>query len=68
MDTDDLVKYALQIFEAAPGLLAAGIDITELMGKGKEVLSSGRNPTDQEWDDLNALISGRRGRLHAPDA
>ena len=61
------VTILLQIL----ALVQAGVDIATAAGplyaKLKAIQDEGRDPTDQEWADLNAEIDRLRGELHAPD-
>ena len=65
---DPRLQLALQLLQAIPALLEAGHDITALVNdttaKLEDMAATGRNPTDEEWNTLNATIAGLRGELH----
>lgn len=65
---DPRLQLALQLLQAIPALLEAGHDITNLVNdtttKLEDMAATGRNPTDEEWNTLNATIAGLRGELH----
>lgn len=65
---DNALEFVKQILTIAPGLVKAGIDISNLFNTGREVLESGTDPTAQQWDELNDFIAQRRAILHSPDA
>lgn len=59
---------AIQILQALPALIKAGVDITALVedqaAKLKKMDEEQRDPTAEEWDDMNRIIDGLRGHLH----
>ena len=61
--------YAIQILGILPQLIAAGRDVTALIQQGQAVLSdaqaNGREPTDADWNELNAQIKALQDELHA---
>lgn len=65
---DPRLLMALQLLQSLPSLLAAGAEIKTLIettsAKLQDMASTGRKPTDQEWDELNAEIERLRGDLH----
>lgn len=60
--------FATQLLQSLPGLIAAGIEVVDLIKHGndklKEFQAEGRDPTDEEWDALNDAIDSKRKRLH----
>lgn len=60
--------FATQLLQSLPGLIAAGVEVVDLIQKGnaklKELQAEGRDPTPEEWDDLNDSIDEKRRRLH----
>lgn len=52
-------------------LLQAGIDVSaaasQMYAKMQAIQAEGRDPTPEEWDELNARIEDLRKELHAPD-
>lgn len=67
---NDAIEYALKVLEALKPLIDAGVDayglITETRQKLQEFRDQGRDPSQDEWDALDARISDLQGRLHAP--
>ena len=61
--------YALQVLQAIPTLIAAGQNISGLVSQSTTALNAmiaeKRNPSDAEWDALNAAIKALRDQLHA---
>lgn len=59
---------ALQLINSLPPLIAAGIEVKDLIeeqgAKLQDMANTGRKPTDQEWDDLNDKIDALRALLH----
>ncbi len=62
--------YAISLLTELPGLISAGKDVIDLIKSSQTALASmqdqGRDPTPQEWSDLNAQIKALRDELHAP--
>ena len=60
---------AIQFLNSLPPLIAAGLEVKGLIeeqsAKLQDMANSGRKPTDQEWDELNAKIQALRTQLHA---
>ena len=65
---DPRLLMALQLLQSLPSLIAAGAEVTTLIQeqstKLQDMANTGRKPTDQEWDELNAKIDALRGQLH----
>lgn len=63
-----IIAYALQALEAIPTLIAAGQSVIGLIQHSTAALklmqTENRDPTDQEWADLNATIDALRQQLH----
>jgi hypothetical protein len=63
-------SYALSILELLPDLLAAGVDVAAMAQRYIErlraMVDEGRNPTPEEWDELNAERAALTDRLNAP--
>ena len=64
----DGLSFAIQMLEALPRLVAAGVDIKALVEQTSAKLAAmraeKRDPTPQEWEQLNAQIDLLRARLH----
>lgn len=64
-----IIAYALQALEAMPTLISAGQSVIGLVEHSsaaiKTMQAESRDPTQQEWDDLNATIDSLRKQLHA---
>ncbi len=64
------IMFAIQAMSALPGLIKAGIDITNMVTETTAKLElmhkEQRDPTVDEWNALNAQIAILRNRLHAP--
>lgn len=64
------IGFAIQLLTALPSLVKAGMDITALVqdstAKLNQMQAEKRDPTPEEWDDLNAKIKALREELHAP--
>lgn len=62
------VAYAIQLLGVIPQLIAAGKDVAALIKQGQAALSdmqsTGRAPTDAEWDALDATVKALRDELH----
>lgn len=65
-----IAAFAIQILTALPSLIKAGIDITTLVSdstaKLEKMQAEKRDPTPEEWADLNSRIKALRDELHAP--
>lgn len=59
---------ALQLMQSLPALVKAGQDIAELVqtqsAKIKAMADENRDPTSEEWYELNKQIDALRGQLH----
>ena len=62
------IAYALQLLQVLPSLISAGRDVVGLVSQGsaalKTMAAENRDPTDEEWTALNALIEGLQDELH----
>lgn len=62
------LMMALQLLQSLPALIAAGAEVKGLVedqtAKLKDMADTGRDPTQAEWDDLNAKIDQLRATLH----
>lgn len=62
------LTMALQLLQSLPALIAAGAEVKGLIedqtAKLKDMADTGRDPTQQEWDELNAQIDKLRTSLH----
>lgn len=62
------IAFAIQAFQVLPGLIAAGKDISVIVKESTDALramqAENRDPTQQEWDLLNARIAELRTDLH----
>jgi hypothetical protein len=63
------LAFAVQLLSALPGLMAAGVEVTEMIerftGKVADMKENGREPTEEEWKELNDEIARLRGDLHS---
>lgn len=63
------IAYAMQLLTSLPQLIQAGTDAMSLINHGREKLSemqtAGRDPTQEEWDELNAKIKALQDELHS---
>jgi gas vesicle protein len=61
--------YATQLLGILPGLLDAGKDVADLIKSGnaalKRMQEDNRDPTKEEWDELNAEIRKLQEELHS---
>lgn len=64
---NDALKYIDQLLQVLPGLIQAGHDAADLIAAARNMLREGRDPSDGEWDDLNARIGLLRGNLHSDE-
>jgi hypothetical protein len=64
--------YVAQVLAVLPGMIATGIEVTSFIQKASTKAnafqSEKRQPTSEEWDELNAYIAQLRGVVHAPTA
>ena len=64
----EAIAYAIELLSILPSLIGAGRDVRELVENGTSALKAmqdeNREPTAQEWDALNALITSLRAELH----
>lgn len=62
------VMFAIQALTALPGLVKAGIDITNMVTEATSKLElmqkEKRDPTVDEWNALNTQIANLRNQLH----
>lgn len=60
------ISYAIEALNLLPGLISAGMDVVEFATKtsnGLKVMQAeGRDPTDEEWNALNATVEELRNR------
>lgn len=65
---NEAVAYVIQLLNALPGLIKAGVEVTSIIESAREALArmeaENRPPTPAEWDALNAEIARLRGELH----
>lgn len=63
------IAYALQLLAALPSLIEAGVNVRNMIEKGRERIAAmqaeGRDPTDEEWAELNAEIEALNRRLNS---
>lgn len=61
--------YALQILESLPALMLAGQNVVDMVAsssaKLRVMVDEKRNPTDDEWEELNGQIDALRAELHS---
>ena len=62
------LAFATQLLGSLPGLIAAGVQVMDLINNGNAKLkifdAEKRDPTPAEWDELNASIEAKRKELH----
>ena len=61
--------YALQLLQALPGLIATGLNVMSIINQGttalQNMVAEKRNPSEAEWDALNAVTAELRKQLHS---
>lgn len=66
---DPRLLFAMQLLNSLPTLIAAGVEIKGIVdnanAKLADMAKSGRNPTAEEWAELNGNIMGLRDQLHS---
>ena len=62
------LAFATQLLASLPQLIAAGVEVTGLIERGKAKLQAfqdeDRDPTPGEWEELNTAIEQKRSELH----
>jgi hypothetical protein len=62
------LSFALQLLQVAPSLISAGQELAEMLewgrGRVQEMADQNRDPTDEEWNELNSRTQELRRRLH----
>lgn len=62
--------FAIQLLSTLPQLIMTGQNVTYLIQRSSTALKAmqeeGRDPSDAEWDELNAHIGRLRTELHSP--
>lgn len=62
------IAMALQLLNILPSLISAGIEVKGLIeehsGKLQTMADEGRDPTEEEWESMNAQIAALRAQLH----
>jgi hypothetical protein len=65
-----ILAIATTVLQLLPALLQAGIDVMGLLQSTNKVITdaqaAGRDPTDAEWNALDAQIGALRAQLNAP--
>ena len=59
------IPLILEILSLAPQIMQAGIDISNIISKTRDVLDANAAPGDAEWDDLDAKVKSLQARLAA---
>lgn len=63
------IGFAIQFLTQLPTLIIASQEVVKLINKTndalKEMQATGRDPTDEEWKELNDSIAALGARLHA---
>jgi hypothetical protein len=66
-----VLRFAAEALAALPGLIQAGMDAytfaKESSDKVAAMVAEQRDPTPEEWDQLNAVTASLRAELHAPE-
>jgi hypothetical protein len=64
-----VLLYAIQLLNALPGLIATGQNLLTVVQQHRDALermhAENRDPTQEEWDALNASINALRSQLHS---
>lgn len=64
-----VIQFALQVLQSLPALIEAGHNVSTLLKSSAAALrqmgEEKRDPTDDEWADLNTVIDGLRSELHS---
>ncbi len=67
--TEQALLYAIQVLTQIPALVSTGQSVVGLVNQSSAALQSmvaeKRNPTDAEWDALNATTASLRKQLHS---
>ncbi len=65
-----VIGYILQAFQIISALIRAGVDAASFIEQTSAALkvmqTENRNPTDAEWQSLDAQIASLRAKLQAP--
>ena len=63
------ITFALTLLESLPDLIRAGKDVLSLIEHGtakiREMQDEKRDPTTEEWDELNARIKALHDELQS---
>ncbi len=63
------LAYLINLLTSLPGLIAAGINVKQLLDEHRAVLqgiqAQGRDPTPEEWANLDNRIKALQATLHA---
>lgn len=63
----EIITYVIQVLEALPALISAGIDVEELISDSNAALKlmkkENRDPTGEEWNTLDLTIENLRAQL-----
>ena len=64
------LPYILQFLNMLPQLIATGQNVMGLVNSTttavQNMIAEKRDPTQAEWDALNAITNNLRAQLHAP--
>lgn len=64
-----VVSYLITALELGPKLVALGLDLAGFVGgavaKAKVMRDENRDPTPEEWDELNARVQDVHQRIQA---
>lgn len=64
-----IAQYGATILTSLPGLIKAGVEITGMIQMGQArmnaMIAENREPTADEWKELNGEINRLRADLHA---
>lgn len=61
-----ILSIVTQVLSLIPGLVAAGHDISGLVGQAVSAINSGStDPTDAQWQALDAQVKALQAQLNA---
>lgn len=60
------MEYVLAALKLAPSLIQAGVELTTLAQQVYNVVSSGNDPTQADWDALDAMGKALSDDLMTP--
>lgn len=65
---DKILQFVVQLLAQLPALIEAGVELREFLDEKNaqinDMIAKGRQPTEEEWNSLNAFIAQQRAKLH----